>query len=144
MASLIGHQGAIACLKKQYAQKPELLTSYLNEEYDYKLFVEHFIRGANQLDTLYNSFNEELSIEEKTGIKKEAISSIIKNLDTLQLKSNGRRLNEMFVELPNNAYLMSFIRYSSKQGNFEEEFVSNFKDDLRAYIRYYKNNYPSL
>lgn len=143
LASFIGHKGAVLFLKKKYGESSQYLKEYLNEEKDYESFVQHFINGATLLDTLYKSMPQSLDVEKKEKLKDSLIHEIISNIDTLGL-NNKNIIDEMFVEMPNNTYFMSFLRYRSKQSDFDKELQENFKENLKTYIIYYKSKYPFL
>ena len=143
LASFIGHYGTILFLKNSYPDKPYYLEEYMEEEKRYELFVQHFIRGASQLDSLYMGFTDDLKAENKQQLKTDLIESIIQNIDTLQVK-DPQKLKDNFTELPNNTYFMSFLRYRSKQADFDKILTSEFGGDIRSFIEYYKLNYPFL
>ncbi|MDH5476500.1 MAG: aminopeptidase [Cyclobacteriaceae bacterium] len=143
LASFIGHEGAVLFLKNKYGESSEMLSEYLNEEKDYALFVSHFINGARLLDTLYTSMAESDDVNRKEELKNKLIQEIITTIDTLGLK-NQNKINEMFPELPNNTYFMSFLRYQSKQSDLEKEYEEDFDGNLKAYIRHYKYKFPFL
>ena len=142
LASFIGHQGSVMFLKKKFGDMSVELTTYLNEERDYNKYANHFIRGTQVLDSLYNSFPEQLDVQVKTKQKEEAIKNIISQLDTIEFASSTVKLDSLFASLPNNTYFMSFLRYKSRQDDFENEFSQKFEKDLKRFIVYYKEKYP--
>jgi len=141
LASFIGHKGAILFLQKKYNNQPEMLEEYLDEELDYNLFVEHFIRGATLLDTMYKSMQHDLILELKKEAKEDLIKKIVNSVDTLKIR-DSTRIRNLFSELPNNTYFMSFLRYQSKQDEFDTDLKDNFENNLKAYIHFYKLKHP--
>jgi hypothetical protein len=46
--------------------------------------------------------------------------------------------------LTGGRFFMMFIRYDSAQDLFENEFREDFNSDLKAYLEYLKEKYPSI
>lgn len=143
LASFIGYKGAILFLNKKYGESSSYLEQYLNEENDYEQYVQHFIRGASLLDTLYQSFQLDIDADDKQIQKDMLIRKIVLNVDTLGL-SNKEWVDKLLDNPPNNTYFMSFLRYRSKQSEFEKEFNENHNQNLKKYIAHYKSIYPFL
>ena len=143
LASFIGRKGAVLFLQSKYGEESSHLEEYLREEKAYDQIVHHFINGANLLDSLYSNFSPKLDESEKIKKKQWLILNIMNNMDTLTLfnVSNGRTIDD---ELPNNTYFMSFLRYRSKQTDFDKEFYQTFDGNLKNYITYYKLKHPFL
>ena len=145
LATFIGDRGAEQFLLSVYGQESEEYTTYMNEDRDYVLFADHMLRGAEKLDSLYNTLRESDPIKKKSRLKKEMIENIVQSLDTLPLTRTSPRPSLRFDDnLPNNAYFMNFIRYQAKQDFFFEEWRSKFGGDLKAYIQYLSEEYPFL
>ncbi len=145
LATFIGDRGAEQFLASVYGPDSDEYTSYMNEDRDYVLYSDHMLRGAEKLDSLYNTFDEGMSVEMKSRLKQEMIRKIVTSLDTLSLRATLSKPSLRFQErLPNNAYFMNFIRYQSKQDIFDEEWKNHFNSNLRAYIQYLSNQYPFL
>jgi predicted aminopeptidase len=144
LASFIGDKGAEAFLADKYGKDSKEFRAYIHSKEDYQLFSEHILNGAAELDTLYKTFPQDMPEEDKARQKKQLIKKIIAKADTLKLHQPERYewFNEE-LEL-NNAYFMSFVRYRSKQNNFEKEFKEKFNEDLKAYLEYLKKTYPSM
>lgn len=140
LASFIGDRGAEIFLKKYYPDTH--LVDYQNELNDEQLFIDHVLRGADQLDSLYESFADD-PLDDKTAMKKELIGDIVNTMDTLSLSDKvflsriqGRELN--------NTYFMSFLRYRSKQMSLDGLFKEMFNEDLTDFIQYMKEKHPFL
>jgi predicted aminopeptidase len=145
LATFIGDRGAEKFLISFYGCDSREFQTYMNEDKDYILFAEHMLRGAERLDSLYNTIEADLPLERKLKLKKEMIEKIIAALDTLPLSESSPRPSVRYQhKLPNNAYFMNFIRYQAKQDIFGDEWRNKFNGDLRAYIEYLSDRYPFL
>jgi hypothetical protein len=117
----------------------------MNEDRDYVVFSDHMLRGAEKLDSLYQTMKENDPVDSKLRRKQEMIRKIVDSLDTLSLSASSARPSARFGEqLPNNAYFLNFIRYQAKQDIFLEEWNGRFHGDLKAYIEYLSEKYPFL
>ena len=144
LATFIGQKGAQLFLKSKYGQESPQLIAYIQNEYDYKRYIDHFIVGSNKLDSLYGTMNASLSEELKNNLKQELIQKIVNNIDTIKFYRPRNFIGRFEKTKPNNAYFMSFLRYHAKQDKFEKEFNEKFKGDVRSYLIYLKQKYPSL
>lgn len=144
LATFIGDRGAEKFLIYKYGEHSKEYTTYMEEDKDYLKFVDHMLRGAKALDSLYNSMNPADSEEAKLEQKEKAIRGIITSLDTLSLSLTSAPSKRFRKELPNNAYFMNFRQYQSKQDTFGDEWRAKFDGDLRAYISYLSGKYPFL
>ena len=145
LATFIGDRGAEQFLRSVYGADSEQYVTYMNEDKDYVMFTDHMLRGAEKLDSLYNTLHANDSREKKLQLKKQMITKIVNALDTLSLSENKSRPSQRFDErLPNNAYFMNFMRYQAKQDLFMEEWKNEFDGDLKAYIEYLGEKYPFL
>jgi hypothetical protein len=116
----------------------------MEEDKDYLKFVDHMLRGARALDSLYSSMDPNDAEARKLDSKKRVIQQIISSLDTLSLALTSSPSKRFRNELPNNAYFMNFRQYQSKQDTFADEWRVKFDGDLRAYISYLSSKYPFL
>jgi len=145
LATFIGDRGAEQFLLSTYGADSREYRTYMNEDKDYVMFSDHMLRGAEKLDSLYQTLNENDAREKKLSLKKEMIQKIVDALDTLSLSENPSKPSQRYGgELPNNAYFMNFMRYQAKQDIFLEEWKNNFGSDLKAYIEYLSEKYPFL
>jgi len=144
LATFIGEQGAQQFLTTKYGLHSNQLRVYLESERDYNKYIDHFIRGSKKLDSLYGTMNASLSVGIKTMLKQEMIERIVDNIDTIQF-FNRKKYNRRFEKtLPNNAYFMSFLRYHSRQDDFEKDFRENYDSNVKTYLTYLKQKYSSL
>lgn len=142
IATLVGDLGAVRFLNFKYGpNSPQLKTYEVQKNYR-EAWAEHMLRGAQQLDTLYASFDEKTDEQEKLSLKKELLEQILMSADTL--------LNHQFPLdsstkakgiASNNAYFISYKTYRSRQNNLLEEFTTEFQSDFPRYLSYLKNKY---
>ena len=145
LATFIGDRGAEEFLLSVYGPDSREYISYMNEDQDYVIFTDHMLRGAEKLDSLYQSMDDNTPVAEKARLKKEMIQQIVNALDTLSLAGTSSRPSLRYQQqLPNNAYFMNFMRYQAKQDDFFEEWRNDFNGDLKAYIEYLSGKYPFL
>lgn len=145
LATFIGDRGTEKFLLSVYGPGSEEYITYMNEDRDYMLFSDHMLKGAEKLDSLYKTMNENDPLEKRSRVKKEMIRKIVESLDTLSLRGTTGKPSMRFREkLPNNAYFLNFIRYQSKQDIFYDEWKQRFNGDLKAYIEYLSEKYPFL
>ncbi len=144
LATFIGEQGAQQFLTTKYGLHSNQLRVYLESERDYNKYIDHFIRGSKKLDSLYGTMNASQSVGIKTMLKQEMIERIVDNIDTIRF-FNRKKYNRRFEKtLPNNAYFMSFLRYHSRQDDFEKDFRENYDSNVKTYLTYLKQKYSSL
>jgi len=144
LATFIGDRGAERFLIYKYGLYSKPYRDYISEDVDYVKYANHMLRGAQALDSLYQTFEENLTVDEKRRRKEEMIRHIVTNLDTLSLALTTQPSQRFKSRLPNNAFFMNFRQYQSKQDVFSEEYRTRFHSDLRAYIRYCSEKYPFL
>jgi predicted aminopeptidase len=144
LATFIGDRGAEKFLIHKYGRDSAIYTNYIDEDKDYLKFVNHMLRGAKALDSLYHTMKTSDSLALKKEQKKRMITQIVNAMDTLSL-SLTKKPSERFKEkLPNNAYFMNFRQYQAKQNDFWEEYNQRFHGDLKSYIEYLSKEYPFL
>jgi predicted aminopeptidase len=144
LATFIGDRGAELFLLHTYGRDSKEYITYLQEEEDYLKYVNHMLRGAEVLDSLYASMKESDTDNLKRMRKENVIRKIVDNLDTLSLALTKHPSTRFQGRLPNNAYFMNYRQYQAKQNVFAEEWKSRFGSDLKAYIAYLSGKYPFL
>ena len=142
LATFIGDRGTEKFLIDRFGEISLEYRNYIEEDKDYLKYVDHMLRGARHLDSLYKGMNPALSMETKRTQKKQAITHIVETLDTLSLALATKPSERFRSRLPNNAYFMNFRQYQEKQGVFWDE-RRGFKS-LREYIGYLSEKYPFL
>lgn len=143
LASFIGDRGAEEFLQYKFGKESAEYYRFLNEDHDYKIFVDHVLHGTTLLDSLYHSMEGE-SIDVKTKRKREMIERIVDTMDTLSFLSGKKPSRRFKIKLPNNAYFMSFIHYQSSQDILMAEWTQSFDGDIKAYINFLKEKFPFL
>jgi predicted aminopeptidase len=144
LADFIGEYGAIRFLTYKYGKDSQELKKYELSKKFSDAYTNHLIRGAKKLDSLYRSFNKNLTISQKTSAKFDLIRKIIASTDTLMkgeiqsFRKNRRRTAQI-----NNAYFIGYLTYQSKQNQFEKEFKTKFNQDFKKYLAYLKKAYPT-
>lgn len=144
LATFIGDRGTEKFLIDTYGEQSTTYRTYLEEDKDYIKYVDHMLRGAKSLDSLYKTMHEDDSLTIKKRLKKNAITSIVNKLDTLSLDLTVNPSSRFRNRLPNNAYFMNFRQYQAKQNAFWDEWRDDFHSDLRKYIEYLSSKYPFL
>jgi len=144
LATFIGDRGAEQFLIHKYGLSSKEYTAYMDEDADYLKYVNHMLRGAQKLDSLYATLIKNDSLEQKRLLKKNVIQNIVDNLDTLTLALTKQPSSRFKENLPNNAYFMNFRQYQAKQNIFGDEWQNKFEGNLKAYILYLSNEYPFL
>lgn len=144
LATFIGDRGAEQFLIHKYGATSLQYTEYIDEDRDYLHYVDHMLRGAATLDSVYSALDPRAPKAEKLRIKEDAIRRIITNLDTLSLRLSKHPAQRFKNKLPNNAYFMNFRQYQAKQTDFMQEWKKAFGGDLRAYIEHLSEVYPFL
>jgi predicted aminopeptidase len=144
LASFIGDRGSENFLISKYGKESSQYEIYIEEDKDYLRFADHMLRGAEALDSLYKSMEENLPVRKKLEQKKAMIQKIVNSLDTLTLSLNQKPSQRFKDKLPNNAYFMNFRRYQAKQDLFWDEYRSKFNSNLKDYIKYMSEKYPFL
>lgn len=140
LASFIGDKGAEAFLTSAFPDSEEL-SNYRHLKEDRAAYARHFLRGAQYLDSLYRNFPDDMLLDKKVQLKKEAIQNIVDKLDTVSFfnPSYSQRFQDY---LPNNAYFMSYLLYRSNQGKLDSLYANNYNNDLRLFISEMKKLHP--
>jgi predicted aminopeptidase len=144
LATFIGDRGTEKFLIDRYGVDSESYRTYIEEDKDYLKYVDHMLRGAKCLDSLYKSMAEDVPAEVKKSRKETLIGNIVQKMDTLSLELTKTPSLRFRGKLPNNAYFINFRQYQEKQDIFWEEWRTRFRGDLRTYIGYLSEKYPFL
>ena len=139
LASFIGDEGAKLFLKRNYPDT--YLAEYLDELTAESILIDHVLRGADKLDSLYHLVKADTS--GRADLKQALIKDIINNMDTLALPDPAY-LDRIKGKETNNTYFMSFLRYRSKQLSLQELYKGEFNENLTAFIQYLKGKHPFL
>ncbi|MFN6945267.1 MAG: aminopeptidase [Cytophagaceae bacterium] len=145
LASFVGDKGALIFLRQKYGEDSPEYRQYeegkiMLEEYTKKVLI-----NGDRLDSLYNTFSNEMPLKDKGKLKKVVLKEI--QLDLQNFFDQYKNVNPRFyhrIENLNNTYFLDYRRYREKQDVFEEEFREKFNSDFKAYMLYLKETYPSL
>ena len=144
LATFIGDRGAREFLKSRFGGGSMEYMEYVKEIEDKEKFTLHMLNGTQKLDSLYNTFSENDSLDFKLKEKKLMIKSIIQNLDTVQFHNPARYQKVIQAKILYNTYFMRFLRYEGNQDELARELDNQFAGDLKAYLTFLKEKYPSL
>ncbi|MDF1550738.1 MAG: hypothetical protein P1P88_23145, partial [Bacteroidales bacterium] len=138
-------EGAKLFLQHKYGEESKEYKDYIGEIGDVEKFSSHILHGAQQLDSLYQSFDKNMSIEEKNITKYNLIQHIVNELDTITfyMPKKFTKLQDT-ATLPNNAFFVGYITYHKDQGQIWDDFQQKFKSNFRKYLEYLKSNYESV
>jgi predicted aminopeptidase len=145
LASFVGNRGAEAFLKHKYGTDAAEYNYYINYLYDRRLFAEHMLAGVDRLDSLYQSFTEDIDVEEKERLKQQEIGAILQEAKELDFKNQRyRAFLDSLLEaenLPNNTFFKSYVRYQADLDTLEKEFEEDYGEDIKSYLAYLKQKY---
>ena len=141
LATFVGNQGSKQYLIDKYGENSKQYKDYLGELNDIELFSNFVLRGAKQLDSLYQSFTNETEAP-KDSLKTAMIKQIVANIDTVHFynKHNFSRFKNPD-NLPNNAFFAGYITYHKQQSDLEKEFIEKFNRNFEEYLAYLKKKY---
>ena len=143
LATFIGDEGAKRFLRSRFGENSEEYKVYVQDKEDYEKYTNHILRGCDALESLYATFESLHSYTGKLEQKHGLIEEIMLSVDTVSFH-NPARFVWRNATRPNNAFFMSYIRYRAKQGDFGNELVDGFDNDLALYMEHLKKKYPSL
>ena len=149
LADFVGEYGAQRFLAQKYGPNSTQYRNYVAAKNYYERYDDHILRGTKTLDSLYRSFKPKMPPAVKDSLKWQTIRQIIVSADTL---TDERGLGSRFVKkgrvgklnLPNNAYFISYLTYRKQQNRFRQEFENRFHGDFGRYLVYLKQTYPSF
>lgn len=152
LASFIGDQGAIRFLQFKYGLDSEELRTYEYSKKYNDAYSGHMLRGIARLDSLYETFGKNPAVTvHRDSLKNKLIRTILDDADTLLsgrptfTNKSGRAASRWpDGKLPNNAYFISYQTYKSKQDIFKIEFEQKFGGNIKKYLTWLKEKYPSL
>ncbi len=133
LASVCGEQGAARFLAAKYGNDSKELKDYLFKKDDYILFSNHMLRGAQHLDSVYQTINDSVVIY-KEKVKEKMINEIVVSLETIPFHFPKTFVNVYKKKLPNNAYFLNFIRYDAQKDKMKMDLMNKFNGNIRKYI----------
>ena len=145
LANFVGEEGAKLFLEEKYDKNSKELNDYIFSLQDSKKYSNFMLLASTSLDSLYNSssFSKEISNDKKEIAKQNYLNLIKSKIDTVSFSNPNwaKRFQER--EL-NNTNFMSVRRYNSSQDTLKTMFEKDFNKDLKAFLKYFANKYPSL
>ncbi len=145
LANFVGEEGAKLFLKDKYGKNSKELNDYIFSLQDYKKYKDFMLAASTSLDSLYTSsdfLGKKLAIEKEIA-KQNYLNLIKSKIDTVSFSNKNWSKNFQKREL-NNTNFMSIRRYNSSQDTLKIMFENNFKQDLKVFLKYFSDKYPSL
>ena len=140
LATFIGEQGAIYFLKTLYRNDSTVLENYLKYKADENLYGNYLLESQKQMDSLYHSFKDDVTLAEKTAAKTKLITTIVNGISNLELNFPERYVfNLQKNKLPNNTWFMSNNRYRKSQQQMETVFKEKFSGNTGLFIKWVKS-----
>ena len=144
LATFIGSHGARIFLENRFGGASNEYIQYIDHWEDRKLYRNHILRGAQHLDSLYTTFDADMTDEAKAEMKNKAIEVIIDAVDTLALADKERYKTYLAEREINNTFFMSYIRYHGDIELLEEELRNQYGGNIKKMLESYKAKFPSL
>lgn len=145
LANFVGEEGAKLFLAEKYGKDSKELKDYIFSLQDSKKYRNFMLLASSALDSVYNSssFSKEISTDKKEIAKQNYLNLIKSKIDTVSFSNPNwaKRFQER--EL-NNTNFMSVRRYNSSQDTLKTIFEKEFNQDLKAFLNYFAEKYPSL
>ncbi len=135
-ATFVGKEGAKRFMEYKFGKNAKEITTYFKSQ-DRQLFYREFMhRETTSLDSLYHTFEGDMSLEEKQQLKARQINKIKERLAHSIFYDNSEIGEKRVANFDiNNAYLSGFKTYHEKQDIFSERLENEFKGDLKAFIK---------
>lgn len=143
LASFFGQEFTKMFFKNQadkFKEDYKEYSTHLEDRHSLNLFVRDYLP---RFDSLYQKI-EGFSITEKENQKYHFIEKFREDLRNQKFKNRQYiKFNNREIEV-NNAYLLSFKRYSGYQQLLEQELIESFAGDILKMLDYYQKNFDSL
>jgi predicted aminopeptidase len=144
LASFVGDKGALKFLEHKYGKNSKEYIQYTRSRILSKEYTNLVLKYADTLSSLYSGFTMEMSIEEKKKKKAQLLEHINNDLTNfLNLHKFSSKKTRIMKSI-NNTFFLDFKRYGENLDNFEQEYRTKFNCDIKKYMDYLKNKYPSL
>lgn len=144
LASFVGDKGALKFLSFKYGIKSPEYKNYEKSRISSKIYTKLVLDYSQKFDSLYRSFNENDSFENKSKRKKMMFFQFEKELQQFVDTFGRKNARKLKIEHLNNTYIMDVKRYKQGTDDFEKEFSTKFNSNFNLYISYLKAKYPSL
>lgn len=143
LASFIGDLAALKFVTFKYGTASEEYRTFLNEDWDFRKYNAHMLRGATYLDSAYAAV-EQAPDSAKKEAKETALRKIVSNMDTLALRLTKQPSKRYESKLPSNATFLSYRRYMARQMDLNSMYENQFNSDFKKMVAYFKATYPFL
>ena len=144
LASFVGDYGAVRFLNYKFGKYSTQLKRYEFQKKYGDAYSQHILKGAKQLDSLYNSKNyQQYTNSLKDSLKTTVVRQIMTSTDTLLGGLSKKYRRRVDNKLPNNAFFIGYLTYKSKQNDFKVEFEQKFNGNFANYLKYLKTKYPT-
>lgn len=145
LANFVGEEGAKLFLEEKYGKESKELNDYIFSLQDSKKYSNFMLLASTSLDSLYNSssFSIGLSNDKKEEAKQNYLNLIKSKIDTVSFSNPNWSKRFQQREL-NNTNFMSVRRYNSSQDTLKVMFEKEFNQDLKTFLKYFADKYPSL
>lgn len=140
IATFIGEKGAELFLQHHFSSNNVPLINYLSYLADEKTYGLYMLQACSRLDSLYSTFNDTMSVYNKTLAKYRLIAQIMLEVKNLPLK-NYKRYQWDFKDkkLPGNTHFLDYKRYRSTQQTFEVIYTVKAGSDFKKFVGFFKN-----
>lgn len=145
LASFIGDIGTIKFTENKFGKKSRAGLEYEQDKKEGRILDTYISKSSARLDSLYKTFKAKDTFEYKNEHKNEMLKSIAQGLNSLPLENKNKYdyLGKKIMK-EKNAFFVSYNSYNSQQDIFEKEFKERFNSDVRKYLAYLKQKYPSV
>lgn len=136
LATFIGEQGAILFLAAHFGSASAEKQRYERMLHDQEVYSRHMLHGAEQLDSLYQTFSADTDLHFKYRMKYRLIAQIMLGINQLPLLEPERyRFDFRKEPLPGNPFFMSYRRYRKDQSELLTMLHEKYGGNLREMIR---------
>ncbi len=136
LATFIGEKGAEKYLISKFGRESEEYKKYVGFLADEIIYSEYMLQCSSRLDSLYKSFNKNLTVKEKAFNKFRMIASIMAGIKSLPLAYPERYVFDFTKSrLPDNTEFMAFLRYRKDLGKLENLYKEKFNENLALFIK---------
>lgn len=135
LATFVGDYGALEYLKNKHKNDSSITRRYINEIFEERNFSNYVIEGAISLDSIYTIFDNKMDTTEMRRIKSNFIINWILGIDSLNYPRYQNFKKRSLENPPNNTFFMSYLRYNKFQNQFEEEYLNQYDQNLKSYIK---------
>lgn len=140
LATFIGEIGAEKFLSDKFKGDSVILTNYVNQRNDNRIFSEFVVSSSATLDTLYNDVSFKMvPYSDKLRLKYQKIVSIVLRISKLPLNNLQKfEWNLKSKKLPDNTWFLSYSDYHALQPEISRVYNDSCNSSIRKLIKYYK------